>query len=178
VKTLLERALLWGGTWIFRAAERSPMVRDRLLRPAVMAFVESAIAAWRRGGMEAWRRWHLPVARAAGRSRAATLRRKLGIDPTSARSLGSVHDYEDPLLGIRGHWTEEGRARAVRVETECPIGERLRAADCPEFCRVIVHAFEEATLREMNPRYALEPLEELLSAGDARCTFVHRVPGG
>jgi hypothetical protein len=172
----LSRTLLTAGSWVFRAAEKSTFVRDRVLRPATMAFVDSAVRAWKRRGVTAWNRWHLPMARAAGRSRAAYLQRKLHIDPTSARSLGSVHDYEDPLFGITGHWTQEGRTQATRIETECPIGARLRSHGCPDFCRVLVHAFEEETLQTMNPRYRLDPLGELISGGDARCTFVHRLP--
>jgi hypothetical protein len=171
----LEQALVAAALWAFRIAERSERFRDHLLRPATLRFADAAVAAWRRGGVSAWDRWFLPVARAVGRGRAEYLRGKLAIDVGSARSLGSVHDYEDPLLGIAGHWQEEGRSRAVRVETECPIGSRLRPTGCADFCRVIVHAFEEETLRAMNPSYRLEPLGELLSAGDARCTFVHRV---
>lgn len=172
---LVRRGLVAVPLAVFRAAERSALVRDRILRPAILAFVESALYAWRRGGATAWNLWHLPVARAVGRARAGYLRRKLGIDPDSARGLGSVHDYEDGLLGITGHWAEEGADRAVRIETACPIGERLRAAGCPDFCRVLVHAFEEETLKALNPRYRLEPLGDLISAGDGRCVFVHRV---
>jgi hypothetical protein len=158
-----------------RLAERSTFVRDRCVRPLTMAFVASAVAAWEKGGVGAWDRWHLPFVREVGKARAAHLARKLAIDPGSARSLGRVHDYEDPLLGIEGHWAEEGRARAVRVETLCPIGDLLLERRCPDFCRVLVHAFERATLEALNPRYELEPLTELRSAGAARCTFTHRV---
>lgn len=159
----------------FRMAERSPFVRDRLLRPLTMRFVRDAVRVWRQGGTASWTRFHLPAARAAGAARAAYLRRKLAIDPSSARSLGSIHDYEDPLLGIEGSWAEEGRGRAVRHETLCPIGDYLRGESCPDFCRVLVHAFEEATLRAMNASYVLEPLGELISAGEKKCVFVHRV---
>ena len=176
MNALLLRPLLHGGTLLMRAAERSALVRERLLRPAALAFVDSAVRAWRRGGTAAWERWHLPAARAAGRARAAYLQAKLHLDPSSARSLASVHDYEDPLFGITGHFEASDRARAVRVETACPLGDRLRDARCPDFCRVLIHAFEEETLRAMNPGYRLEPLGELLSGGDARCVFVHRVP--
>jgi hypothetical protein len=163
------------GAWLFRAAEHSPFVRDRILRPSMRLFIDDAVRAWRKGGVRAWERWHLPLVRAAGRARAEYLRNKLRIDPGSARSLGSIHDYEDPIFGITGHWRESGRERAVRVETACWMGERLRAAGCADFCRVLVHAFEEETLRAMNPRYRLDPLSELISAGDAHCTFLHHV---
>ncbi len=89
--------------WIFRGTERSAVVRDRLLRPATMLFLESALRAWRQGGPEAWNRWHLPLARAFGEARAAYLAAKLGIDPENALSLGASHDYEGPLPGITGH---------------------------------------------------------------------------
>ena len=165
------------GPLAFKAAERSRFVRDRMLRPLTMRFVRDAVAAWRHGGTAAWNDFHLPAVRAAGAGRASYLLRKLAIDPSSARSLGAVHDYEDPLLGIEGTWAEEGRERAVRHETVCPIGDYLRDRTCPDFCRVLVHAFEEATLRAMNPRYELEPLGELISGGEKKCVFVHRVKG-
>jgi hypothetical protein len=173
---ILQGGVLSLGARVFELAEHSSLVRDWVLRPAVMLLVDSAVAAWRRGGTAAWDRWHLPLLRAAGRSRAAYLQKKMAIDPRSARQLGSIHDYEDPLFGITGHWADEGERRAVRVETECPIGARLYPYGCTDFCRVLVHAFEEETIRAMNPGYRLEPLVELLSSGDARCIFVHTLP--
>jgi hypothetical protein len=159
----------------FALAERSRVADEWLLRPLTRAFVRDAVSAWKRGGVAAWERFHLPFVRAVGAARAPHLARRLAIDAGSARSLGSVHDYEDPLLGIEGRWAEESRARAVRHETLCPIGDFLRQESCPDFCRVLVHAFEEATLRSLNPDYTLEPLTELRSAGADRCVFVHRV---
>lgn len=159
----------------FALAERSRLADEWLLRPLTRVFVKDAVAAWKRGGVAAWEPFHLPFVRAVGSARAPYLARKLAIDAGSARSLGSVHDYEDPLLGIEGRWVEESRARAVRHETLCPIGDFLRQESCPDFCRVLVHAFEEATLRALNPGYVLEPLAELRSAGAERCVFVHRV---
>ncbi len=166
------------GPLAFQAAERSAIVRERVLRPLTMRFVRHAVAVWRRGGVAAWNDFHLPAARALGAARASYLLRKLAIDVTSARSLGSVHDYEDPLLGIAGTWAEEGLDRAVRHETLCPIGDYLRGHGCPDFCKVIVHAFEEATLQALNPRYRLEPLSELISAGETKCVFEHRFAPG
>ena len=99
----------------------------------------------------------------------------MGIDVNSARGIGSYHDYEDPLLGIEGHWQEEGRDKAVRVETSCPYGDYLREAGCADLCRVLLCRFEEETARPMNPNYRLEQLEKIISAGDDSCVFVHRL---
>lgn len=159
----------------FRLAERSTLARDLLLRPGVGLFITSAVRAWRRGGTAAWERFHLPAVRAAGRGRAAYLLRTLRISPESAASLATIHGYEDPLLDIDGRDEEASRDRAVRIETRCPLGERLQREGCADFCRVLVHAFETETLTAMNPRYRLEPLETLLSAGDHQCRFVHHV---
>jgi hypothetical protein len=159
---------------LFRAAEKSAIARA-ILRRAALAFVDDAVRAWREGGVAAWDAYHLPVARAAGHARAARLASKLALDSRSARSLAQVHSYEDPLLGIEGVFTELGRERAVRLETRCPLGDRLRTLGCPDFCRVLVRAFEEETLREIAPAWRLDPLDELISAGHERCRFVHRI---
>src|SRR5688572_7134352 len=99
----MKRALIASiqrlGPLAFRAAERSTLVQELMLRPLTMRFVRHAVAVWRRGGTAAWNDFHLPAARALGAARASYLRRKLAIDVSSARSLASVHDYEDPLLG-------------------------------------------------------------------------------
>jgi hypothetical protein len=162
-------------TAAFALAEHSALFRARVFQPVTQAFVRHAIAAWQREGVGGWSRWHLPIVRAVGRGRARHLRARMRMDVDRADHLARVHAYEDPLLGVTGHDADSDADRAVRVETACPLGDIAREARCPDLCRVLIHAFETETLVTLNPRYVLEPLTELLSAGDAQCTFVHRI---
>lgn len=169
--TFVERVV----TAVFALAEHSALFRARVFQPVTRAFVRHALAAWRRQGVAGWSRWHLPLVRAVGRARARHLRARMRMDVDRADHLARVHAYEDPLFGVTGHDAGGDVDRAVRIETACPLGDIAREAQCPDLCRILIHAFETETLVTLNPRYMLEPLTELLSAGDAQCTFVHRI---
>ena len=158
--------------WMYALAERAetdPRAR-RVLVGLVNAMFRAVVAERRRGG-----RRLLNLARASsvrwGRWRAQRLRERLHLDVNDMSDMGRLQDWEDRAFGVTGHWTEQGKTRAVKCETGCPFAKV--AAGAPELCTDVVHALEEATFRELNPRYRLLPLERLLSKGAPACEFVH-----
>ena len=158
--------------WTYRLVDRAEHdARARRLLVAVVNATFRAIAAERRLGG----RRLLDVARRAsvrwGRWRAQTLRDRLGIDGSDMADMARVQDWEDRVFGVTGHWTERQARRAVKCETACPFAKA--ASSAPEICTEVVHALEEATFRELNPRYRLLPLDRLLSKGASSCEFVH-----
>ncbi len=166
-RTLAERALYA----LAERAETDARAR-RLLVGLVDGFFRAIVIERRMGG-----RRLLAVARAGavrwGRWRAHRLRDRLGLDATDAADLGRLQDWEDRVFGVTGTWTERGARRAVKCETACPFART--AAGAPEICTDVVHALEQATFRELNPRYRLVPLARLLSKGDPVCEFVHEL---
>ena len=84
-----------------------------------------------------------------GVDRAPVMRDALQIDPSDARSLGRVLDYEDHMVGVRGIWTEECRGRAVKEERYCPAASELTR--CPEVCTKLMMAMEAGTFSVINP---------------------------
>ena len=86
---------------------------------------------------------------------------------TTWRDMGRIQDWEDRVFGVTGHWTERGPNARGQVRDGVPVRARGRRT-APEICTEVVHALEEATFRELNPRYRLLPLERLLSKGAAR----------
>jgi predicted ArsR family transcriptional regulator len=158
--------------WMYRLADRAEHdARARRVLVAVTNVFFGAIAAERRRGG----RRLLELARTAsvrwGRWRAHELRERLAIDPLDMGDMARVQDWEDRVFGVTGHWTERGPRRAVKCETACPFARV--ASTAPEICTEVVHALEEATFRELNPRYRLLPLDRLLSKGAPACEFVH-----
>lgn len=158
--------------WTYRLADRAEHdARARALLVAVVNAMFRAIAVERRLGG----RRLLEVAKKAsvrwGRWRAGVLRERMQVDAGDMADMGRVQDWEDRVFGVTGHWTERGEQRAVKCETACPFAKVASAA--PEICTEVVHALEEATFRELNPRYRLLPLDRLLSKGASSCEFVH-----
>lgn len=161
---------------MYRLADRAE--NDARARRALVAmtnlFFRAIAAERRRGG-----RRLLDLARAAsvrwGRWRAGQLRERMSIDPLDMGDMARIQDWEDRVFGVTGHWTERGPKRAVKCETACPFARV--AATAPEICTEVVHALEESTFRELNPRYRLLPLDRLLSKGAAACEFVHVLDG-
>ena len=158
--------------WMYALAERAETdaVARRLLVGLTNAFFRAIAAERRRGG-----RRLLDVARVAsvrwGRWRAQRLRARFDVDVDDMSDMGRIQDWEDRVFGVTGLWTEREKGRAVKCETECPFAKV--ASQAPEICTEVVHALEEATFRELNPRYRLVPLERLLSKGATGCDFVH-----
>ncbi len=113
-----------------------------------------------------------------GRFRGPRLARMLDVDPTDPRSLGRIQDWEDDLLGVTGHWCDEGAEGetrgATKRETACPYADL--AAEDTRFCTDLVHRLETETFRAVVPSYRLVPLTRLLSRGAAACEFRHEVP--
>ena len=163
--TRIERAFY---SLAFRA-EKDPRARAVLVR-AVNAFFRAIAFERKRGGHRL-----LDLGRAAairfGRWRAPVLRAQLGLDVNDVGDLGRLQDWEDRVFGVTGHWTERGKVKATRCETDCPFA--AMATQAPEICSDVVHALETATFRALNPSYRLLPLERLLSKGNAFCEFKH-----
>lgn len=109
-----------------------------------------------------------------GADRGALMRDALEIDPTDARSLGRVLDFEDHMVGVRGVWTEERRGRAVKEERYCPAARELTR--CPEVCTKLMMAMEAGTFSIINPELEAPELTKLLSTGDDCCLAVIEVP--
>jgi predicted ArsR family transcriptional regulator len=101
------------------------------------------------------------------------LREKLALDTNDMADMGRLQDWEDRVFGVTGHWTDRGKKRATKCETDCPFAHV--ATEAPEICTDIVHALETATFQELNPRYRLVPLERLLSKGYSHCEFRHEI---
>lgn len=109
-----------------------------------------------------------------GVDRAPAMMEALQIDPTDARSLGRVLDFEDHMVGVRGIWTEECCGRAVKEERYCPAAVELE--QCPEVCTKLMMAMEAGTFSVINPELQAPELTKLLSTGDDCCLAVIEVP--
>jgi hypothetical protein len=110
-----------------------------------------------------------------GRLRAQRMASILKVDVQDMGDMGRIQDFEDRSMDIDGTWIERSKARAEKHETRCAYADLL--VDMPDFCEKIVHGFEEATFRELNPRYRLQVLSDspLLSRGQTHCRFVHEL---
>ena len=152
-------------------AEEDGRVRA-LVNAFIVRFIELLAAEKRAGGSRFWKLAQR-AAPAIGRYRARKLAQLLDLRPSDVGDLGRLQDWEDRGFGVTGVWRERGRTRAVKCEVSCPFAHAATAV--PEFCTEIVHAFETATYRELNPSYRLVPLTRLLSKGDSLCEFVHEI---
>lgn len=163
---------------LFRWAEArhgAPRARRAVVRGIRLA-MRAAIVERERLGSDVLLRELVASARRWARWRAPRLGRALGIDVGDMRDLGRIQDWEDELLGVKGHWTIESRRCATKHETECPFSDL--AAREPRLCTEVVHVLEEETFRALRPDYRLVPLERLLSRGDDRCEFRHELGAG
>jgi hypothetical protein len=159
---------------LFRLAEHAhgePVLRARLVR-AVRVVLRAAIAEKQVGSDRLYRQVRDVAVRWA-RWRAPRLMRALAIDPTDARDLGRIQDWEDELLGVTGHWVESGARCAVKHETACPFVDLATIE--PRICTELVHELETETFRALNPSYRLVPLTRLMSKGAPSCEFRHEV---
>lgn len=152
----------------------------RLIQRAFRGVLRAAIWERRLTGRERVFSEATALAERWGRFRGPRLAKILRVDPSDARSLGRIQDWEDDLLGVTGHWTMEdeggagGRCVAVKHETSCPYADL--AAQDTRICTELVHRLETATFTSVVPGYRLVPLDRLLSKGDASCTFRHELP--
>lgn len=151
---------------------------QRRLQRAVLAGMRLSVIEKKRLGSDRVFRRAVDLAERWGRFRGPRLARMLDVDASDPRSLGRIQDWEDRLLGVTGHWTEEGtvagRRCATKHETECPFADV--AAEDTRICTELVHRLESETFRAVHPGYRLVPLERLLSRGESSCTFRHEVP--
>lgn len=152
-------------------AERDPFARAALVG-AVRTFFY-AVVAEKRAGSTRLLDLARTLARRYGQWRAPRVAERLRVDTTRMDALADIQDWEDRVFGVTGHWEVREADRAVKCETACPFAEAAKGA--PELCSDVVHALETETFRALNPRYELVPLERLLSRGDTRCVFEHRL---
>lgn len=159
---------------LFRLAERAhdePRLRARLVQ-GIRVALRAAIASKQLGSRRLWDELVDAAAR-WGRFRAPRLARALAVDPSNARDLGRIQDWEDELLGVTGHWVQEGAHCAVKRETACPFADLATLE--PRICTELVHTLETETFRALHPGYRLVPLTRLLSKGDPHCEFRHEL---
>lgn len=159
---------------LFRLAEHAhgePVLRARLVR-TVRVVLRAAIAEKQLGSDRLYRELR-QVAVKWARWRAPRLMRALSVDPSDARSLGRIQDWEDELLGVTGHWVEAGAGCATKHETACPFVDLATME--PRICTELVHELETETFRALNPSYRLVPLTRLMSKGAPSCEFRHEL---
>ncbi len=163
---------------MMRLAERSALAR-RLLRSGNSLLVRFLVHTYSKGGLEKWQSFWVPAFREYGNYRSSYLIKKMNIDTSDAQSVGSYHDYEDPILGVEGHWEIDDEGNAIRVETACVVCDDLMRMSDDEkcrrdFCRHIVSAMELGTGQAINAKYNVEIIA-LLTEGDESCEFVHTI---
>ncbi|USD68022.1 hypothetical protein [Vibrio sp. SCSIO 43136] len=163
---------------MMRLAERYQFVRTAL-RKGNTLLVRYLVWRYEKKGLAAWQSFWIPAFAQYGNYRADYIAKKMNIQPTIARSVGAYHDYEDPILGVEGHWETNSEGEAIRVETSCVVCDDLMKATqnkhCrSDFCRHIVHAMESSTGKAINAKYKVGIIS-LLTEGDTSCQFVHRI---
>lgn len=159
-------------------AERSTLFL-KVYRYGNSLLVKHWVNVYDKQGLDGWKKFWIPVFGEWGKVRAPHLMKKMKIDTSSPKSIGSYHDFEDPIFGITGHWETSEQGEPVRVETRCTGCELFLAAtdnkQChSDFCRYMVKELEQNTGSAMNDAYEVEILE-LLTEGDSACRFVHRI---
>ncbi len=151
-------------------------------RPAIQAcnrmLASHLYYIYSKRGVKAWEEFWIPAFREFGRVRADYIKKTMNIDPDSARSIGSYHDFEDPIFGVEGHWDNSSQDTPIRTETSCDMCDHLnvisKGKGCGDFCRYLVVAMEEGTGTAINDRYVVE-VQSLLTEGDEDCRFVHKL---
>lgn len=166
---------------MMRMAERNGFVKG-CLRKGNSLLVRYLVHIYQKQGLEAWRSFWMPAFKEYGNYRAAYLIEKMNIDKSDAKSVGSYHDYEDPILGVEGYWRKDSDGNAVRVETDCIVCDDLMKFtnnnQCrSDFCRHIVAAMEQGTGEAINEKYNVHIIA-LLTEGDQSCQFVHTIGHG
>ncbi|MGI9275060.1 MAG: hypothetical protein ACR2PT_09495 [Endozoicomonas sp.] len=151
----------------------------RLFRFSNTLMVKHWVSLYQSKGLDSWRKFWIPVFAEWGRIRAPYLAKKMNINPQDPRSLGSYHDFEDPIFGITGHWETNDKGESVRVEAQCVGCDLFLAAtddkQChSDFCRHMVMALEQNTGQTLNNDYQVE-IVTLLTEGDTDCRFIHKL---
>jgi uncharacterized protein YeeX (DUF496 family) len=159
----------------FRLSEYSPFFAKYVLQPVSLWVVKGAVKTYKKNGEKGWDDFYLPAFRALGKSRSTYLSKKMDMQPEDVSTMARYHDYEDPLLGIEGHWEKKSKTESVRIETVCFLGDYIKEQKCHQVCQKLVCAMEIETVRSLNEEYNLDEPQELISKGDSRCVFVHRI---
>ncbi|PSW10849.1 hypothetical protein C9J01_17775 [Photobacterium rosenbergii] len=151
----------------------------KVLQAGNTLLIKLVVRQYERDGLKAWQSFWLPAFAKFGRSRAPYLAKKMAIDINDPKSLGSYHDFEDPILGVEGHWETTENGHPVRVETACVVCDALKAAtenkQCrADFCRHVVAAMEQNTGEALNPDYRVE-IHDLMTEDAEVCRFVHKI---
>jgi hypothetical protein len=163
------------GDYGFRLSEYSPVFAKHVLQPVSLWVVKGAVKSYKKKGESGWDAFYLPAFQALGKSRSAYLAKKLNMQPDDVSTLARYHDYEDPLLGIEGHWEKTTQSESIRIETDCFLGDYLKEQKCHQVCQKLVCSMEVQTVNSLNENYSLVEPQELISKGDSRCVFIHRV---
>ena len=160
-----------------KLSEKAPFLRP-LIKQGNKVIVRLAYNGYKKDGVKSFEQFWVPAFYQYGQVRAQHIAKKMNIDVNNPASIGTYHDYEDPIFGVVGHWDQDNEGNAVRVETECVVCEQLnkvsKGAGCPDFCRHVVNAMEMGTGKAMNDTYIVE-ITSLLSDGDDACRFTHKV---
>lgn len=160
-----------------KLAEKVPFLIP-VIQQGTNIIVRIAYHGYKKEGVNSFERFWVPAFFQYGQVRAQHIVDKMGIDTNSAASIGTFHDYEDPIFGVKGHWEQDDAGNPVRVETECIVCDQLNKISngigCPDFCRHVVKAMEMGTGTAMNDTYIVE-IGALLSDGDKTCRFTHKI---
>ncbi|MEZ8991504.1 hypothetical protein AB4266_17925 [Vibrio breoganii] len=160
-----------------KMAEKAPFLIP-LIHKGNDVVVSLAYNGYKKNGVKSFEKFWIPAFYEYGQVRAQHIVKKMNIDTNSAASIGTYHDYEDPIFGVKGHWEQDSEGNPVRVETECVVCDQLnkvsKGAGCPDFCRHVVNAMEMGTGTAMNDTYVVE-IGSLLSEGDETCRFTHKI---
>jgi hypothetical protein len=159
----------------FRMSEKSDFFKKYIAIPMAKITLKNAIKDYKKGGVEAWRDFHIPLWKRCGEVRGEYIAEVMGVkDFNNARELGRVQDYEDPLVSVEGYWVVEKDDLAIKHETYCPFSEMIKNAGCPDICRVLARELENGTWQRFNPNYEFN-FENLLTEGDDYCRCIHEV---
>ncbi|MGR5092760.1 hypothetical protein ACPV5O_09800 [Vibrio maritimus] len=163
---------------MMRLAEKSPVV-TRLVRKSNTLLVKVLVKQYEKKGLPGWQSFWIPAFAEYGKYRAPYLVDKMNIDSHSPRSIGSYHDYEDPIFGVTGHWEVSATGEDIRVETACSACDDLQRltnnrACRGDFCKHLVAAMENATGQAINEKYRVDIIS-LLTEDEQACRFVHRI---
>ncbi|MGI9275216.1 MAG: hypothetical protein ACR2PT_10285 [Endozoicomonas sp.] len=159
------------------AAKRFPFFRPALHKSNEL-MVSIAYRSYLKHGEDGWKTFWEPAFFKYGQIRAPYIARYMNIDPQDPKSIGSYHDFEDPVFGVTGHWEKTSDGHPVRVETACLACDHINkitdGKGCPAFCRKVVKALEVGTGTTLNENYIVE-IDSLMSGGEATCRFIHKI---
>lgn len=171
LKTLLARGMYAGMVLAYKFPAFRPVFQWGNNRIVSMMY-----KTYHKHGEEGWKKFWIPAMREFGRIRAPYVAREMNIDPNNPSSIGLLHDFEDPALGVVGHWEKTADGQDIRVETACGVCDHLKKItgeeNRPAFCHKIMTAFENGTGQALNEKYYIK-VHTLLTEGDDACRVSH-----